>query len=69
MRLEELELAVKELKVRLGEDNLGNIFFTGTRASTDIAGLSHVVTGIVGLHLGGVGVRLGGHDEIKRTDR
>lgn len=57
MRLKELELTVEELKMRLGEYNLRDVFFACTRASTDVARLSH------GIHLRGVGVNLGGHDE------
>lgn len=45
--LEELQLSVEELQVRLGEDNLWQVFFTG--AATDIARLGGVVSGVNGL--------------------
>jgi len=54
--LKELKLAVEELKVRLGKDNLGHIFLAGTRSSTDVARLSHGIAVVNDLHLRGVGV-------------
>ena len=47
LRLEELQLSVEELQVRLGEDNLWQVVFTG--AATDIARLGGGVSGINGL--------------------
>lgn len=54
--LEELKLAVEELKVRLGEDDFRNVFLAGTRASTDVARLSHGIAVVNDLHLRGVDV-------------
>jgi hypothetical protein len=54
LRLKELQLAVEELKMRLGEDNLRDVVLTGARASTDIARLSHGIVRINALHLRGV---------------
>jgi hypothetical protein len=56
LRLEELQLAVQELKVRFGEDDFGDIFLASTRTSTNIARLSHGITVVDDLHLGGVRV-------------
>jgi hypothetical protein len=63
LRLKELQLAVKELKMRLGEDDLRNVFFTG--ATADIARLGHIISRVDGtLGIGGVADgHLGRHGE------
>jgi hypothetical protein len=62
LRLEELQLAVEKLEMRLGEDNLREIVLAG--ATTDISGFGGGIFGIVGLRLSGVVVRhLRGHSD------
>jgi hypothetical protein len=60
-----LQLAVQKLKMRLGKDNLRNIFFAGG-ATANIAGLGHVISRVDGtLNIGGVADRhLGRHSEV-----
>lgn len=57
-----MQLAVEELKMGLGENNLGNIVLARARTSTDIARLSHVIVIVNALHLGRVVGHLGRHD-------
>jgi hypothetical protein len=65
LRLKDLQLAVKELKVRLGENNLGDVVLAGARASTDIARLSHGIVRVNTLHLRGVvDRRLSRHSDV-----
>lgn len=60
--LKELQLAVEELKMGLGKNNLGDIFLARARASANIARLSHSIVVVNALHLGGVVVgHLGRH--------